>query len=257
MRPVKSTMMKTPLPVSVTGRSGAVSTAGRLLSVNVPSCFLHRNGSVATLGLSFRSHSCEPAAFDLLRRDGGVGAGQGINEPTRSCTNVGGEPTRHDAFTLLVACRGQHPASFNLARVVRFCSPSGMRSRNAPRARFYCGVEQWLARQAHNLKVAGSNPAPTTRREDSPEWQSRRGEIPAVPCPGLAGSQPKQPALLFAICDGGFTPQSPSGRTAVEIGRRSASSTGWDVFNLLSAGLAARPRRGYVRRRPGRARRAG
>ncbi len=38
-------------------------TAERLPSVSFPSCFLQRSGSVATLGLSFRSHSCGPAAF--------------------------------------------------------------------------------------------------------------------------------------------------------------------------------------------------
>ena len=26
----------------------------------------------------------------------------------------------------------------------------------------YCGVEQWLARETHNLKVVGSNPSPAT-----------------------------------------------------------------------------------------------
>ncbi len=54
MRPVKP-MMKTPLPVSVTGRSGAVSTAERLPSVAFPSCFStplwHRDGNVAALTL--------------------------------------------------------------------------------------------------------------------------------------------------------------------------------------------------------------
>ncbi len=39
MRPVNSTMMKLRLPVSVTGRSGAVFAAGRLLSACVSSCF--------------------------------------------------------------------------------------------------------------------------------------------------------------------------------------------------------------------------
>ena len=27
----------------------------------------------------------------------------------------------------------------------------------------YCGVEQWPARQAHNLEVGGSNPSPATK----------------------------------------------------------------------------------------------
>lgn len=29
-----------------------------------------------------------------------------------------------------------------------------------------CGVEQWLARQTHNLKVGGSNPPSATKKED-------------------------------------------------------------------------------------------
>ena len=28
----------------------------------------------------------------------------------------------------------------------------------------YCGVEQWLARQAHNLKAIGSIPIPATKK---------------------------------------------------------------------------------------------
>lgn len=34
-----------------------------------------------------------------------------------------------------------------------------------PRTRYqYCGIEQWLARQPHKLKVAGSNPAPASKK---------------------------------------------------------------------------------------------
>ena len=64
------------------------------------------------------------------------------------------------SFLHLLTARGKEPKMINNANV-KYLSIFAPLKRTLPK-RIYCGVEQLVARWAHNPKVIGSSPVPAT-----------------------------------------------------------------------------------------------